>query len=45
MAIVNVAALEANYDAGAVVTIDSLIEKGLVKKVSNEVTAESKSTL
>ena len=33
MAIVNVAALEANYDAGAVVTIDSLIEKGLVKKV------------
>ena len=33
MAIVNIAALEANYDAGAVVTIDSLIEKGLVKKV------------
>ena len=33
MAIVNVAALEANYEAGAVVTIDSLIEKGLVKKV------------
>lgn len=33
MAIVNVAALEANYDAGAVVTIDSLVEKGLVKKV------------
>ena len=33
MAIVNVAALEANYDAGEVVTIDSLIEKGLVKKV------------
>ena len=33
MAIVNVATLEANYDAGAVVTIDSLIEKGLVKKV------------
>ena len=33
MAIVNVAALEANYDAGAVVTLDSLIEKGLVKKV------------
>ncbi len=33
MAIVNVAALEANYDAGAVVTIDSLIEKGLIKKV------------
>ena len=33
MAIVNVAALEANYDAGSVVTIDSLIEKGLVKKV------------
>ena len=33
MAIVNVAALEANYDAGAVVTIDLLIEKGLVKKV------------
>ena len=32
MAIVNVATLEANYDAGAVVTIDSLIEKGLVKK-------------
>ena len=33
MAIVNVATLEANYDAGAVVTIDSLIEKGLIKKV------------
>ena len=33
MAIVNVAALEAIYEAGAVVTIDSLIEKGLVKKV------------
>ena len=33
MAIVNIAALEANYEAGAVVTIDSLIEKGLVKKV------------
>ena len=33
MAIVNVSALEANYEAGAVVTIDSLIEKGLVKKV------------
>ena len=33
MAIVNVAALEANYEAGAVVTIDSLVEKGLVKKV------------
>lgn len=33
MAIVNVAALEANYEAGAVVTIDSLIKKGLVKKV------------
>lgn len=33
MAIVNVATLEANYDAGTVVTIDSLIEKGLVKKV------------
>ncbi len=33
MAIVNVAALEANYEAGAVVTIDSLIEKGLIKKV------------
>ena len=33
MAIVNVAALEANYEVGAVVTIDSLIEKGLVKKV------------
>lgn len=33
MAIVNVAALEAAYNAGDVVTIESLIEKGLVKKV------------
>jgi large subunit ribosomal protein L15 len=33
MAIVNVAALEKAYAAGETVTIDSLIEKGLVKKV------------
>ncbi len=32
MAIVNVAALEAAYAAGETVTVDSLIEKGLVKK-------------
>jgi len=32
MAIVNVAALEKAYAAGETVTIDSLIEKGLVKK-------------
>lgn len=32
MAIVNVASLEEAYNAGDVVTIDSLIEKGLVKK-------------
>ncbi len=32
MAIVNVAALEAAYAAGDTVTVDSLIEKGLVKK-------------
>lgn len=33
MAIVNVASLEKAYAAGEIVTIDSLIEKGLVKKV------------
>ena len=33
MAIVNVAALDAAYNAGDVVTIESLVEKGLVKKV------------
>ena len=33
MAIVNVAALENAYEAGETVTIESLIEKGLVKKV------------
>ena len=33
MAIVNVAALDKAYEAGETVTIDSLIEKGLVKKV------------
>ncbi len=32
MAIVNVAALEAAYAAGDTVTVESLIEKGLVKK-------------
>ena len=32
MAIVNVAALEEAYESGATVTVDSLIEKGLVKK-------------
>ena len=32
MAIVNVAALDKAYEAGATVTVDSLIEKGLVKK-------------
>ena len=32
-AIVNVAALEKAFDAGETVTIDALIEKGLVKKV------------
>ena len=32
MAIVNVAALDKAYEAGETVTIDSLIEKGLVKK-------------
>lgn len=32
MAIVNVAALEEAYEAGATVTVESLIEKGLVKK-------------
>ncbi|MFI3141702.1 MAG: 50S ribosomal protein L15 [Clostridia bacterium] len=32
IAIVNVASLEEAYNAGDVVTIDSLIEKGLVKK-------------
>ncbi len=33
MAIVNLASLEKAYNAGETVTIDSLIEKGLVKKV------------
>ena len=33
MAIVNLATLEKYYDDGATVTVDSLIEKGLVKKV------------
>ena len=33
MAIVNVAALDKAYEAGATVTVESLIEKGLVKKV------------
>ncbi|MGN1419484.1 MAG: 50S ribosomal protein L15 [Acutalibacteraceae bacterium] len=33
MAIVNVAALEKAYDNGDTVTADSLVEKGLVKKV------------
>ncbi|MGN0467437.1 MAG: 50S ribosomal protein L15 [Acutalibacteraceae bacterium] len=33
MAIVNVAALEKAYDNGDKVTVDSLVEKGLVKKV------------
>ena len=33
MAIVNVAAIEKAFDAGETVTIDALIEKGLVKKV------------
>ena len=32
IAIVNVAALDKAYEAGATVTVDSLIEKGLVKK-------------
>ncbi|MBQ5970542.1 MAG: 50S ribosomal protein L15 [Clostridia bacterium] len=32
MAIVNVAALEKAFDAGETVTIDALVEKGLVKK-------------
>ncbi len=32
MAIVNVAALDKAYEAGEAVTVDSLIEKGLVKK-------------
>ena len=32
IAIVNVAALDKAYEAGAIVTVDSLIEKGLVKK-------------
>jgi large subunit ribosomal protein L15 len=32
MAIVNVAALDKAYEAGATVTVDSLIEKGLIKK-------------
>ena len=32
MAIVNVAALDKAYEAGETVTVDSLIEKGLVKK-------------
>lgn len=33
MAIVNVAALEKNFEAGATVTVEALVEKGLVKKV------------
>ena len=33
MAIVNLASLEKAYNAGETVTVDSLIEKGLVKKV------------
>lgn len=33
MAIVNVAALDKAFEAGEVVTVDALIEKGLVKKV------------
>ena len=33
MAIVNVAAIEKAFDAGETVTIDALVEKGLVKKV------------
>ena len=33
MAIVNVAALDKAFDAGETVTIDALVEKGLVKKV------------
>ena len=33
MAIVNVAALENNFEAGATVTVEALVEKGLVKKV------------
>ena len=32
MAIVNISALDKAYEAGATVTVDSLIEKGLVKK-------------
>ena len=32
IAIVNLAAIDAAFDNGAVVTIDALIEKGLVKK-------------
>lgn len=32
IAIVNVAAIDAAFDNGAVVTIDALVEKGLVKK-------------
>ena len=37
MAIVNVAALEKAYDNGDTVTIESLVEKGLVKKVPDGV--------
>ena len=33
MAIVNLASLEKAFDAGATVTIEALVEKGLVKKV------------
>lgn len=33
IAIVNVADIDASFDNGAVVTIDALVEKGLVKKV------------
>ena len=33
MAIVNVAALEKNFEAGATVTVEALVEMGLVKKV------------
>lgn len=33
MAIVNVAALDKAFDAGETVTVDALVEKGLVKKV------------
>ena len=32
MAIVNLATLDKNYDDGATVTIDSLVEKGILKK-------------